>query len=119
MPTPACDSMFTDVWLFIWESHTAWFSPYAVLGTVPSPSSAFTVTLTGVVVAPAGTPPPVKAAAPATSAAAAAMGNQARRRLETERYIWPPQGMTGRVQGSCHRQEAPAQASRITRGPRP
>jgi hypothetical protein len=70
--------MFTDAWVFIWESHTAWFRPYAVLGTVPSPSSAFTVTLTAVLAAPAGTPPEVRAT-PATSAAAAAMGHQARR----------------------------------------
>src|SRR5580698_3803014 len=47
--TPAWLSRFTDAAVFICESHTAWFRPYAVEGTVPSPSSALIVTLTTLV----------------------------------------------------------------------
>src|SRR4051812_36987128 len=42
-------------------SHTAWLAPYAVLGTVPSPSWAFTVTWTVPVAAAAGTSVVVRA----------------------------------------------------------
>src|ERR1017187_9685086 len=36
----------TDAWVFMFESQTAWLRPYAVAGTVPSPSRGLTVTLT-------------------------------------------------------------------------
>src|SRR5947209_7301995 len=39
-------SRLTEVGEFIWPSHTAWFSPYAVPGIAPRFSLAFTVTLT-------------------------------------------------------------------------
>src|SRR5450631_2293934 len=36
----------TDAWVFMFVSQTAWLRPYAVAGTVPSPSRGLTVTLT-------------------------------------------------------------------------
>src|SRR5437868_5651221 len=75
--------MLTENGVFIWPSQTAWLRPYAVAGSVPSPSPALTVTLTGAVAAFAVllTPavPPRVSAAPVSVATAAGHHGRARR----------------------------------------
>ena len=49
MPTPAWPSRLTEAGVFMFVSQTAWLAPYAVPGTVPSPSSALIETSTALV----------------------------------------------------------------------
>src|SRR5882672_10687784 len=81
---PAWLSALTEAGVFIWPSQTAWLRPYAVDGTVPSPSPALTVTLTAGVAAfavpPAAPAAPLRVRAAPVSVAATAAGHHGRRR---------------------------------------